>query len=77
MGVTSGSFFEFLSGSDPQAADAYLNSFRLETGRAVLAHQQSKSVNHLVDHFIQWSPDLRHCTPAASSAMWCRTMATI
>ncbi|MCW1925679.1 hypothetical protein OKA05_24185 [Luteolibacter arcticus] len=51
--------FEFLSATDPLQGDAGLaGSLRVQNGKAIFSHRQTPVTNHLVDHYVEWSPDL-------------------
>ena len=52
---------EFLAAADPQAADAQFNpTTRTEGGSLIYSYRLTKVANHLVDHWIEWSPDGVH-----------------
>ncbi|MCX6878328.1 MAG: hypothetical protein NTW21_31620, partial [Verrucomicrobia bacterium] len=53
--------YEFLAATDPLLADAQFNpTTRTEGGVQIYRYRLTKVANHLVDHYIQWSPDGVH-----------------
>jgi RHS repeat-associated protein len=49
---------EFLDATDPRVADAQFNpTTRVEGGSQFYTYRMTKGVNHLIDHYVQWSPD--------------------
>ncbi|MCX6880138.1 MAG: hypothetical protein NTW21_41000, partial [Verrucomicrobia bacterium] len=50
--------YEFLAATDPLVADAQFHpTMRTEGGTQIYRYRLTKVANHLVDHYIQWSPD--------------------